>query len=347
MEIFLNLTNVFLTITILIVVVVKDSLQETKQLDLGNGKLCSPAVERKVKYESLLVTEGRAGDHLVQWALPDMCQFEFQSVYTRGGVIAVIQKLQLRKNYTTMECIDYIQFRSKRGVASPRYCGIIDGRMNMDYDKDNAPATVVPQFYPISYSNAFFDIDGELNVVIYIAKEPLETSEKTEFEVVFTSYQDCSSSHRLKHVILKDCWENQKLCINKNYFGDGYVNCPYFKCVDEGGCQLNIHLPEKISVGSRVIIGSVSTLAILFAVFILIIWAFKKHKMFCWAEEFAHPTTSETNRNSRIMEMNEQTGARLAETHTSNIHPSAPLPAEEKDLPPSYESLFPAGVPTR
>lgn len=37
--------------------------------------------------------------------------------------------------------------------------------------------------------------------------------------------------------------------------------------------------------------------------------------------------------------MNEQTGARLA-TQQANLTPSAPID-QDKDLPPSYDSLFP------
>lgn len=40
--------------------------------------------------------------------------------------------------------------------------------------------------------------------------------------------------------------------------------------------------------------------------------------------------------------MNEQTGARLAEG-TNNVQPTAPE-QDNKDLPPSYESLFPDRV---
>lgn len=44
------------------------------------------------------------------------------------------------------------------------------------------------------------------------------------------------------------------------------------------------------------------------------------------------------------MDSNDQTGARLAETHISDVPSSAAH--DDKDLPPSYESLFPS-APTR
>lgn len=39
--------------------------------------------------------------------------------------------------------------------------------------------------------------------------------------------------------------------------------------------------------------------------------------------------------------MNEHTGARLAETQATNVPPTAPALEDDKDLPPSYDSLFP------
>ncbi|CAH1121666.1 unnamed protein product [Ceutorhynchus assimilis] len=355
MEIFQATANLIMLLGAFILVFAKQSTEQPKELSLGDIKLCSPInTKLKVRYESLLVTEGRTNSHSLPWVVPEICKFEFQSVYPHGGALAVIQKMQLRRNFTNGECIDYIQFRSKQGVSSQRFCGFLDARLNMNYNVVNAPDAVYPQYFPLSFSNSFVDVDGELDVVIYIAKQPLEPEERTEFAIIFNSYQDCAKDYHIKHVSLKNCienlWNNDsvRVCLNAMYFGDGYINCPYFGCVDEGGCLLLPIKPEgKASVGNRVIIGSISTLGILFIVFILIIWVLRKFRLFCWAEAFAHPSsTPENNRNSRVIEMNEQTGARLAET-TSNVQPTAPHLADNKDLPPSYESLFPDTVSTR
>lgn len=158
-------------------------------MSLGDNKLCSDITKRKVRYESLIVTQGRANQHSLPWVTPDICKFEVQSIYPKGGVIAVIQKLYLRRDITTGECIDYIQFRTKKGNTSQRHCGFLDARLNMNYDMDDAPDSVFPEYFPISYSNSFIDVDGELDVVIYIAKQPLELNERTEFSIVFTSYR--------------------------------------------------------------------------------------------------------------------------------------------------------------
>lgn len=148
-----------------------------------------------MKFESLVVTQGRTNEHSLDWQMSDICKFEFQSSYHQGGVAVVIQKLDLRKNESSGDCIDYIQFRSRRGVTSNKYCGVIDAKIIMDYSNlENQ----VPQFYPMSYSNAFVDIDGELDVLIYIAKQHLQPIEKTEIEMVFTSYQSKFSVFAIK-----------------------------------------------------------------------------------------------------------------------------------------------------
>lgn len=301
------LGNTVITLTIILTFLVAESVQQSKsrikEFSLGDEKLCSPTTKRKVKFESLVVTQGRTNEHSLDWRMPDICKFEFQSYYYKGGVVAVIQKLDLRKNDSSGECIDYIQFHSRRGLKSDKYCGVIDAKIIMDNSnlKDQ-----VPLFYPMSYNNAFVDIDGELDVVIYIAKQHLQPNEKTEIEIVFTSYLNCKLAFQSKWGTFVPCYSyNQSIikgldmCLNSEYFEDGYINCPHFGCPDEGGCLfINTREKEsKVSVGSRVIIGSISTLAVLFGVFILVIWAFKKHKLFCWAQEFAHPTLGSQHLN--------------------------------------------------
>lgn len=35
----------------------------------------------------------------------------------------------------------------------------------------------------------------------------------------------------------KPCLETREICIHESYFADGILNCPFFGCVDEGGCD--------------------------------------------------------------------------------------------------------------
>lgn len=125
-------------------------------------------------------------------------------------------------------------------------------------------------------------------------------------------------------------------CIQEKFFNDSVVNCPYIDCVDEGGCSNN----EIVSIfddvqpyyGTKVLIGSVSFLFLIFGAFVCFLWLCKKHKVLCWADEFARPNRTET----RVIEMNE------TREHTNAPPTAPPFPPPEEDKPPSYESLFPS-----
>lgn len=130
---------------------------------------------------------------------------------------------------------------------------------------------------------------------------------------------------------------HQKTCIYENFFNDTIVNCPYVDCVDEGGCaDENFTILDEVPpyYGTKVLVGSVSFLFVLFGCFVCFIWLCKKHKVLCWADEFAHPNRT-SGSPARVMEMSEQPGVVAA----SGV-PTAPPPEEDK--PPSYESLFPS-----
>lgn len=126
-------------------------------------------------------------------------------------------------------------------------------------------------------------------------------------------------------------------CIPEKFFNDSIVNCPYVDCVDEGGCSNNdiISIFDDVQpyYGTKVLIGSVSFLFLLFGAFVCFIWMCKKHKILCWADEFAHPTQT-----TRVIELSENPAVA-----TATAMPSAPaVPPPEEDKPPSYESLFPS-----
>lgn len=135
---------------------------------------------------------------------------------------------------------------------------------------------------------------------------------------------------------MKPCSERHRsTCIPEKFFNDSIVNCPYLDCVDEGGCSdeevISFYDDVQPYYGTKVLIGSVSFLFLIFGAFVCFIWLCKKHKVLCWADEFAHPVRTSGNQ-SRVMEMSENPVVTAA--------PSVPLPEEDK--PPSYESLFPS-----
>lgn len=333
--------NLIVLVELLVIFSLVTSSLEYKEYKLEYGDLCSPITKRKFRLtkdegSALIVTQSRLQDHFLEWNVNFNCKFEVQTAFPRnGGIIAVIQYLNFRKNYATDECIDFIQFRPKDGPLSEKFCGTINATVAMNkHDVDPTKQ--------LAYEASFIDYRGEMNVYISISKKPLEHNENSNLKVVFTSYKHCIKGHSTD--LLLPCSDKlATFCIYKDFFKDGIVNCPYIGCTDEGGCIVNESL-EKRSIGNKVLAGSISALFFIFFIFVLCIWSCKKHQVLCWSEDFANPSTTvaeaEANaaRASRVMEMNEQTGARLA--NAPNV-PTAPPQEDDKDLPPSYESLFP------
>lgn len=79
----------------------------------------------------------------------------------------------------------------------------------------------------------------------------------------------------------------------------------------------------------------------------------RKYRKLCWAEEFAQSNVSFTflnftnllccNQQSRTIELNEPPMRDVPISSSQNVASGLGLPPteEDKDLPPSYESLFP------
>ncbi|KAH1009679.1 hypothetical protein HUJ04_002000 [Dendroctonus ponderosae] len=311
--------------------------QQVKKLSVDSPTLCSKTTKRKLKYESLVVTDVRTRNGI----FPKICKFEVKSFYKYGGVIAVIENLNLMTKYNSNECREYVQFRTKNGISSPRYCGLDESMITtVPLTEDVSPKIRLHPYLNAQEvaNNSFIDVDGEMDVIIFLTEGGIEQYNKTLFRIVFTSYVDCSLNANLSN--MKDCTYNHSFCINSRYFRDGNINCPYFGCSDEFGCIKSPH--PKESVGPQFLTSSLSVLALLFAAFILFMWISRKYHMFCWTLDCSHaPPTA--NLSNSLIEMIEQTGSRIAALEANHATGSAPIRDEAKDLPPSYDSLFPPG----
>lgn len=162
------------------------SISNTDKMEYGD--LCSPVTKRKIRLSkdeasALIVTQSRLYDHQIEWNVNFVCKFEVQTAFPRnGGIIAVIQYLNFRKDYATDECIDFIQFRPKDGPYSEKYCGTVNASTAMNKH-------FVDPTKQLAYDAAVIDYRGEMNVYISINKQPLEHHEKFSIKVVFTSYK--------------------------------------------------------------------------------------------------------------------------------------------------------------
>ncbi|GJQ71499.1 hypothetical protein Trydic_g11216 [Trypoxylus dichotomus] len=296
-----------------------------KTIMLEDPDVCSEITRRGVKFEpasAINLTQSRLSDHSLRWATSVNCNFRLKPKNKRDGIMVVIQELSFRRDDSTQECIDYIQFKPERGRPSPKICGYLSARSVMSSQLDVFDTT--------SKDNTFISNDGDLDVSVYISKNALKPDETTRINIIFTLYNYCLYSPN-DYI---PCLESREYCIHKDYFFDGVINCPFFGCIDENGC--NEVLVTSNSVGNKVLIGSATTLVFTFMVFIVCLYICRKQRKFCWSDNFASPNTTTQTQTTRVIEMNE------SPIQPANATPSQSNDQEDKDLPPSYESLFPS-----
>lgn len=311
-------------------------------MSLDDHKLCSPITNRKIKLETesssgLIVSLGRLKDHSWAWEKNFICSFKVQT-RSHLGLFIVIQNIVFRKNLSTDECIDYVQYKRSDGSTSKKYCGRLNAALGMD--RIFAPDVYATELAPTV--NSFIDPTGIVDVNIYISREALKAYEEMELEIAFTTFSYCYISSKDQNQQCNSKFKEH--CIYKGFFNDGYVNCPYPDCVDEGGCSDNNKVQEShTSVGNKVVIGSVTTLFIVFVCFICCLWLCRKYKKLCWSNTFAGPTT--TNENTQSVDANESNMHPIPMPSTTRVVASTAVTSvnleEDKDLPPSYDSLFP------
>lgn len=306
-------------------------------LNIENPEICSAITTRLVDLGEennsyIMIKQSRLQDHLSDWAIHFECTFRvgYESS-SFEGVFAVIQRLNLRRNKLTKQCIDYVEFFSKDGLSrSNKFCGRINASSamtNTDHILDN-----------INYSNAFRTRKHKMYVHIFVNKaQTLNSDEEAELEIIFTAYKNCTKTKSSDDLYLP-CSKHSQFCIYKEFFNDSLVNCPFAGCVDEGVCS-KLKYVTNPSVSTKLLVSSISFLFILFMCFLICIWACKKHKVVCFSEEFSNAPPRRAN--CPRYEMNQQTGARLAQ-ETEAVSSQNTEPADlSKDLPPSYDALFP------
>ncbi|XP_012282885.1 uncharacterized protein LOC105701049 [Orussus abietinus] len=252
------------------------------------------------------------------------CKF---AIHTKKniGLFAVIQKMSFRRNGT--KCLDYVEFKSHNAT---RYCGQLDRRKMRYYP---VPEENIDSNEHISAGTyAEFDTKSQLETRIFISKKRLLPNETLDLVIVYTPYKDCRKVDPDEYRSI-----NANFCIRSEYFCDGYQNCVTNTCIDE-----NCQVPESVSnnTGTKVTVGTVSAIFLTFITFAICLWICRRHKKFCWSSDCAGPSV--------------HTADYIATSHgesagTDNVPVSTapmlevivPAPVQDKDLPPSYDSLFP------
>ena len=87
--------------------------------------------------------------------------------------------------------------------------------------------------------------------------------------------------------------------------------------------------------------GAVVTILLFFLMFATCLWVCRKSQRCCWTPPSSNLSRMEMNR-TRQRNAYEENGTPYGEVPAGPASPSAPPLPDVKDLPPSYDSLFPA-----
>ncbi|XP_043469221.1 uncharacterized protein LOC122502934 [Leptopilina heterotoma] len=238
------------------------------------------------------------------------CKFTIKTKQKEMGLFAVIQELNFRK-WEDGQCKDYVKFKSKDKDWSDKWCGSIN-RVKKDFEVSN-------------HYFSEYDSQGKLDTYIYISEEPI-VNEELRLSIVYTPNIKCSKVDRKNFRQV-----THEICIWKDYICDGYQNCAIEGCDDEKECVRSI---ENDGTGTKVTVGAVTTIFLCFILFVTCLWICKKHKKLCWSADCAGPTA---NRPTSTADNERTPAAPTAPMLQSSVSSGV----QDKDLPPSYDSLFP------
>lgn len=238
-------------------------------------------------------------------------------------LFAVIQNISFRRNESG--CIDYIKFRRKDKNSTDKFCGNFDRRRlrhTLEYSEDYSDSMKKNA----SFTFGEYDPQGEIETTLFVSKDSLVDNQHLDLTIVYTPYKDCEKVDYGQYRTMR-----YDVCIWREYFCDGYTNCFAGICMDEDRC------PEEIvsdGTGTKVTIGAVTTILLCFVIFLMGLWICRRHKKLCWSSDCAGPSSHEH---------------RTADRDSVGPNPGGVAPMEidvlpsplDKDLPPSYDSLFP------
>ncbi|XP_011701691.1 PREDICTED: uncharacterized protein LOC105458231 [Wasmannia auropunctata] len=279
------------------------------------------------------------------------CSFEFKTSKAEGegreGVFAVIQKMYLRRDGD--RCIDYVQFQRSDGHWTSKFCGELD-RSQATYlpvpePEDNSGNTSWPRSSNFMYAEydpipvkrrdapwRWTTDSAKIGTKIFISKESVPDGQSLDLTIVYTPYKRCDQAD----FDYKPVGYNN--CIRKEYICDKIYNCPLGVCSDEANCTVNDRYP-KDDTATKVTVGAVTTMILCFIIFVMCLWICKKSQKLCWSSDCAGP-----NACSRPVSLPDADGIQGSNRGV----PTAPMlevavssPVADKDLPPSYDSLFP------
>lgn len=237
------------------------------------------------------------------------CKFYLQAP-PRMGLYLTISKAQLRKN-NHGHCIDNIVVK-KSNDKKYTFCDAMEDEDELRVCTDNR-----------GWMRVTVNLDTTL---------ALPTLDDTlEVQFVATVKRGCDNLESYAR-----CEEDEDdSCISKDFFGDGFVNCP--ECVDEKGCFKD---SEQIQIlnPSNVLLSAIISLLATMILFGGCLWCLYRYRHCIGNCNSNRAGMARNNQNSLTVSA-DQIQVEL-QSSAGDVHPTAP-PAENKDLPPSYDSLFP------
>lgn len=255
------------------------------------------------------------------------CEFHVNTLRNSTGIFAVVQNLNLRKNSKTGDCIDYVRFSFGDKFNSGKLCGEMGPKLG--------------------HFRTFEDPYGAIKVEVFTnLNEPLKFKESLELNLVFTAYSDC---HPQTSTIKKpDRFQCTTFgCIDSSFDQDHIINCPIPNCLDEQGC-FDIEKVKVVST-SNIAISAITSLIFTMVGVGSCIWMCWKHKE-CFRQCAASSHQQHSNSGNNGGMMNNSSGGRSdggggsGHRLPSNMEmqsSSSGHRSQDKDLPPSYDSLFP------
>ncbi|KAH8285000.1 hypothetical protein KR054_003777 [Drosophila jambulina] len=238
------------------------------------------------------------------------------------GIYTIITRLKFRRDPVSKQCIDYIQFSSGNRSPSERIC--------TDIAIDGPAGRLI-----------FDQRDREVNVHIFIDRSRHILGDPLELRMVLTAHSEC----QFNGDFLCDP-KDPYSCISRHFVRDNITNCLY-PCRDEGTCFHDAIVTEEIDT-ANVAISALTSLIFTMLGVGFCVWICWKYWNCITVQQRAHEASAarfnQRRARSDVPTIELPTAAQYDDGMLHEHDPQQQQqqqPATPKDLPPSYESLFP------
>ncbi|XP_025154116.1 uncharacterized protein LOC105184658 isoform X2 [Harpegnathos saltator] len=253
------------------------------------------------------------------------CKFTFKTA-KEEGLIAIIHNMFFRLNGTN--CLDYVRFKRSDGFQTGKFCGTVN--LNSPYYSTSSTSA---HGHSNSEFEQIFNHAGKLETEIFISKESVPKGQSLDLKIIYTPFRKCSTvnEHQFTSVGLNTC-------IRKEYICDGIHNCVKSICDDERDCPPDTDVLSREDTTTEVTVGAVTTVILCFIIFVMCLWICKRSQKLCWSSDCAGPNVC--SRPGSLPPDVEGPANRAVPT-APMLEVAVSSPVADKDLPPSYDSLFP------